>query len=71
MILMPSLYLLATQIHAITVYFIIADMKHCNMQGADTAHTDWAVSDNLKCSEKCCLEVQMTTVNKHDWGLMR
>jgi hypothetical protein len=40
MILLPSLYLLATQIHAITVSFIIAEMKHCAMQGEDT---DWAV----------------------------
>ena len=38
MILLPSLYLLATQIHAITVSFIIAEMKHCAMQGEDMAH---------------------------------
>ena len=38
MILLPSLYLLATQIHAITVSCIIGEMKHCAMQGENTAH---------------------------------
>jgi hypothetical protein len=38
MILLPRLYLLATQNHAITVSFITAEMKHCAMQGEDTAN---------------------------------
>jgi hypothetical protein len=38
MTLLPSLYLLETQIHAITVSFTLAEMKHYAMQGGDMAH---------------------------------
>jgi len=38
MILLPRLYLLATQIHAITFSFITAEMKYCVVQGEDMAH---------------------------------
>jgi hypothetical protein len=33
-----SIYLLATQIHTITISFITSEMKHCAMEGEDTAH---------------------------------
>jgi hypothetical protein len=68
MILLPSLHLLATLIHAIMVSFNISEVQDCTIYEEHMVkQRDWALSDNLKCSLKCYFEVQMTRINKRNW----